>query len=49
MFTSGQTVESMRVSIRMIKNVVLVFTIGLMEENMKVGGTKANNMDLVLI
>ena len=41
----GKMVESMKVNINMIKNMVMVFISGLMEENMKDFGNMENNME----
>ena len=44
-FISGLKEEFMRASLKMIKNMVMVFTGGLMVEIFKGGGMKGNNMD----
>lgn len=44
--TLGQMGGSMRESIKMIKNMVMVYMTGSMEDITRDGGTKENNMDL---
>ena len=48
-FIHGKMVESMRVSIKMIRNMDMAFTYGLINESMKDGGIEENSMDWVSI
>jgi len=45
-FTLGLMVDAMKVSIKMIKNMVLVFTAGQTSENTRDIGAKENSTDL---
>lgn len=48
-FTLGKTEEDTRENTKMIKSMGMVFTLGQIKDNIRVGGSKENNMALVHI